>query len=80
MEEPRDTVSDDGGGRPRPRLRNLFGLLLLLVGLVVYALAVMQIGAGMAQAPIWIQTPFYMIAGIAWLWPARLLLRWMMIR
>ncbi len=62
---------------PRPRLRNLAALLLLLFGLALYALLVMQIGPHLAGTPIWIQTPFYLLAGLAWLWPARRLLAWM---
>lgn len=76
-EGPQKNIPDAEPRHPRPRLRNLVGLLLLLGGLVVYALLVMQIGARIARAPIWLQTPFYLFAGLAWLWPARHLLRWM---
>ena len=37
----------------------------------------MVAGAALAGAHWLAQFCFYVVAGLAWLWPARLLLRWM---
>lgn len=60
----------------RPSLRSLIGILILILGLALYALMAMQAGAALADAPIVLQTIFYLAVGLAWLWPARALLRW----
>lgn len=64
--------------RQEPTLRIPLGLLALLVGLIVYALAIARyvpelIGGwpGLAQAPI------YLVLGLAWLLPLRRFLAWM---
>ncbi|GER07444.1 hypothetical protein GCM10007972_13320 [Iodidimonas muriae] len=61
----------------RPSLRSLTGTLLLVGGLIVYALLAMQLGAIINGWPIWGQTVIYVIVGLAWLWPAKHLLGWM---
>jgi hypothetical protein len=52
------------------------GILGLVLGLVIYALGIIQIGVHLSLASLWLQTPFYVFAGLLWLWPARWLLRW----
>ena len=61
----------------RLRWRHAVGIALLVAGLVVYALSVMVLGSSYLPAHWVAQTGFYAIAGLAWLWPARFLLRWM---
>ncbi len=61
----------------KPSPRNLIGILVLLAGLTVYALLVMQLGARIAEQSILLQTLFYIVTGLLWLWPARVLLGWM---
>ena len=61
----------------RPRWRVLVGMLGLVAGLAVYAMLVIQIGRLITGWSILWQTPFYVAAGLLWLLPARLLLRWM---
>ena len=62
----------------RPRWRNLVGTLGLIAFLVAYSLVVMALFASrMADQPVAVQTLFYVVAGMAWLLPARWLLRWM---
>lgn len=61
----------------KPSPRNLIGILVLLAGLTVYALLVMQLGARIAEQSILLQTLFYIVTGLLWLWPARALLGWM---
>ncbi|GAK33985.1 hypothetical protein JCM17846_32060 [Iodidimonas nitroreducens] len=60
----------------RASYRSLVGILGLVLGLVIYALGVIQIGVHLSLASLWLQTPFYVFAGLLWLWPARWLLRW----
>jgi hypothetical protein len=60
-----------------PRWRNAVGMLALVLGLIVYALAAMVAGATLIPEHWLLQLLFYVAAGLAWLWPARHLLRWM---
>jgi len=59
------------------RLRILAGTLLLLVGLVLYAGAVMALVARL-PANAALDFALYGVAGIAWVAPAALLTRWML--
>jgi hypothetical protein len=57
------------------RQRKLIGTVALLAFLAAYALAVVGISAGRvtsASAPA-----FFVVAGLAWVVPAGLLIRWM---
>jgi hypothetical protein len=58
------------------RLRILFGTMLLLVGLALYAVAVtaaaQRLPGHWAAAAV-----FYAVAGLAWIYPAAALVRWM---
>jgi hypothetical protein len=38
---------------------------------------VASVGALIVTAPWWAQTPFYLVAGIVWIFPLKPLLRWM---
>jgi len=60
------------------RARKLIGTLVLLAVLAVYALMIASIGAGrIAAAPPLAQLAFFFVAGVAWVVPAGLLIRWM---
>ena len=61
------------------RQRKLIGTIALLLFLAVYALAIMAFSAGRimnAAAPA--QFLYFLIAGLAWVLPAGLLIRWML--
>lgn len=60
-----------------PRWRNAVGILVLVIGLTLYALAAMVAGATLLPEHWLVQLVFFIAAGLAWLWPARHLLRWM---
>lgn len=60
-----------------PALRKLFGLVVLMVGLGIYALLAMRLAVAVLPENLVVQTVFYIVAGIAWVWPARPLVRWM---
>lgn len=59
------------------RWRHAIGIAVLVVGLLVYALAVMVLGSSCVPEHWLAQTGFYLVGGLAWLWPARRLLHWM---
>jgi DNA-directed RNA polymerase specialized sigma24 family protein len=59
------------------RLRILFGTLALILGLALYALAVAALGDRFLAQHGVAETLFYALAGIAWIWPAARLTRWM---
>ncbi len=60
------------------RTRKLIGAVVLLLFLLVYAIAVASIGAGrITEASPLLQLLYFVVAGLAWVLPAGLLLRWM---
>ena len=60
------------------RTRKLIGTIVLLVFLGLYAWAAAAIGAGrISFAPAWAQFAYFLAAGLAWVIPAGLLIRWM---
>jgi hypothetical protein len=59
------------------RLRILFGTLLLVLGLGLYALAVMAVATRLLPDHWALEMAFYALAGIAWIFPAAQLTRWM---
>ncbi|MEW5423140.1 DUF2842 domain-containing protein [Amorphus sp. 3PC139-8] len=60
------------------RVRKLIGTITMAIFVIVYALLAMLVGATMfAQAATWAQTIYYAIAGLIWVIPAGLLIRWM---
>lgn len=59
------------------RLRILVGIVVLIIGLILYAAAVAVIARRWLPAETFVDMAFYAIAGIAWILPAALLTRWM---
>lgn len=60
------------------RKRKLFGTIVLLLFVALYAWAAAAIGAGrITSAPAWAQFTYFLMAGLAWVVPAGLLIRWM---
>jgi hypothetical protein len=60
------------------RTRKLIGTVVLLIFLAVYAWVAVIIGAGrITLAPHWAQLLYFLIAGLLWVIPAGLLIRWM---
>lgn len=56
--------------------KKLLGSLILLVCLVFYIVLGVQIGSLLPHT-IWIELPFYVIAGLGWIFPARWIIAWM---
>lgn len=62
----------------KARTRKLIGTVVLLIFLSLYAWAAAAIGAGrITFAPGWAQFAYFLVAGLAWVIPAGLLIRWM---
>jgi hypothetical protein len=62
----------------RVRTRKLIGTIALLLFLALYAWVAASIGAGrITLAPAWAQFAYFLTAGLLWVVPAGLLIRWM---
>jgi hypothetical protein len=60
------------------RTRKLIGTVALLAFLILYAWTAAVIGAGrISLAPAWAQFAYFLVAGLLWVLPAGLLIRWM---
>jgi uncharacterized membrane protein len=60
------------------RTRKLIGTIVLLLFLGAYVLAAGSVGAGrIASASGFGKLAFFVVAGLAWVLPAALLIRWM---
>ena len=63
--------------RKEPTWRIPVGILLLLAGLALYALAVAWASDWIGQLHVALQTVIYLVLGVAWLLPLRRFLIWM---
>jgi hypothetical protein len=52
-------------------------MALILFWITAWCVGVVSVGGLLAGKPWWVQTPFYLVAGIVWIFPLRPLLRWM---
>ncbi len=60
------------------RVRKLVGTIVFLIMLTVYVLIAMAIGANyVADAHMLLQVAYFLVAGLLWVAPAALLVRWM---
>lgn len=60
------------------RTRKLIGTALMVALVILWALAAMAIAQGRIQtAPAFWQFVYYVFAGVGWVVPAGLLIRWM---
>jgi hypothetical protein len=66
-----------GDMRLEPTWRQPAGILLILLWITAWCVGVASVGALIVGAPWWAQTPFYVVAGIVWIFPLKPLLRWM---
>ncbi|PZQ17831.1 MAG: DUF2842 domain-containing protein [Ancylobacter novellus] len=61
-----------------PRVKKLIGGIVLVIGVVLYALIVIMIGQlKLADAGRGAQLAFFAFFGLIWIVPAGLLIRWM---
>jgi hypothetical protein len=62
---------------PRPSLRNLAGIALILLLIVVWATLVAAMARFVGRWPILVQAPFYLVMGLIWIVPLKPFVRWM---
>ena len=62
---------------PPPTWRTPIGILMLLLGLLVYMGLVAGASGLIARAPVLVQAVVYMVLGIVWILPLRRFLIWM---
>lgn len=61
----------------RPSARSFIGMFAMIFGLAAYAFGAAALGDLIADWPLAIEFIYYMIAGVAWIYPAIKILRWM---
>ena len=59
-----------------PSARKLAGAALLVTLIVVWAVLVASLARFVGQWPVLVQAPFYLVMGVAWIFPAKPLVRW----
>jgi hypothetical protein len=63
--------------RTEPTWRMPVGVLLLMLGLALYALGVAWLSQWIGLLPVWAQAVVYLVLGVIWLLPLRRFLIWM---
>lgn len=58
-------------------MRKVIASLIMLLFLAFWIFLAATIGTQMTDAPFWLQLIFYIVAGFAWVFPLRPLMRWM---
>ena len=61
----------------RPGLRKLAGMVILVIFVIVYAFFAMIIGSAMSEKSLIIQVVYFSVAGLIWVIPAGLIIKWM---
>jgi len=61
----------------RPNGRNVIGMIVLIIGLMLYAFGAAALGEVIGDWPLAIQFIYYAIAGVVWIFPVRALFLWM---
>ena len=59
-----------------PSYRTAIASAVTLAWLLAYIVAVVTLGSWFANGPVWVQLPFYLIAGIAWVFPLKPIMHW----
>lgn len=62
---------------PQPSWRKPAGIFAILGLIVAWAILIASLAGKVGGWPILLQAAFYLIAGIAWVFPLKPLLRWM---
>lgn len=63
--------------RVEPSWRQGVGMMLILLWIILWCVGVASVGGLITGAPWWAQAPFYVVAGIIWIFPLKPVLRWM---
>ena len=62
---------------PQPSWRKPAGIFAILALIAAWAVLVASLASYVGGWPVLVQAIFYLIAGIAWVFPLKPLLRWM---
>lgn len=62
---------------PQPSWRKPAGIFAILGLIAIWAVLVVSLAGTVGKWPVLLQAGFYLIAGIAWVFPLKPLLRWM---
>ena len=60
----------------KPKPRRTIGFFILLIGLALYIMGASLIGEKLNNSSILIQTLYYLVAGILWIFPANQIIKW----
>lgn len=63
--------------RNEPTWRIPVGILALMIGLALYAIAVASAAEWIGQLHVLLQVPIYVVLGTVWIMPLRRFLKWM---
>ena len=63
--------------RNEPTWRIPVGILALMIGLALYAIAVASAAEWIGQLHVLLQVPIYVVLGTIWIMPLRRFLKWM---
>lgn len=58
-------------------MRKVVAALAILAIIAAWIFIIGTLGSRITDQPIWIQLPFYIVAGVAWILPLRPILAWM---
>lgn len=58
-------------------MRLAVGTTILVLGLAIYALLAMYLAVTALPDSLVVQTLYYLVAGLLWVWPAARVTRWM---
>lgn len=58
-------------------MRKVFAALAILAIIAIWIFIIGTLGSQITDQPLWVQLPFYVIAGVAWIVPIRPVLAWM---
>ncbi len=61
----------------QPTWRKPVGILVLLLGLAIYAMIAVTLVAPISRWPVLLQVPVWLILGVVWLLPLKRFLIWM---
>jgi predicted membrane channel-forming protein YqfA (hemolysin III family) len=59
-----------------PAKRGVIGMFLVLGLIAVWAVIVASFSGTIGQAPLALQLLIYLLAGVAWIFPAKPIMRW----
>lgn len=57
--------------------RKPIAMLMMLAYLVLYVVAIGSLSGPVGTLPVWVQMPFYILAGVLWILPLKPLFAWM---